>query len=74
MDSYSQKWEDESEVNELEDMEDEVQESTCETIFREMVQNWLKENGLKILLEETSGAKPRPKYRRQNANSCFGQK
>lgn len=72
MDSSIEKWEDETEINELEDMEEEVESSTCEALFREMVQLWLKENGLKMLLEEAS-AKPKPKYKRQNAN-CWGQK
>jgi len=71
MDTSSQKWEDD--VEDLEEMEDEVADSTCEKLFREMVQLWLKENGLRILLEEST-AKPKPKYKRQNANYCFGQK
>jgi len=59
---------------ELDDMEDVVEQSTCEALFREMAQLWLKENGLKFLLEEAQhSAKSKPKYRRQNA-SCFGQK
>lgn len=69
--SNTQKWEDEG--SDLEQLEDEVETSTCETIFREMAQLWLKENGLRILLEEST-AKPKPKYKRQNANYCFGQK
>jgi len=63
-------WEDANES--LEDMEDVVEQSTCEAIFREMCLLWLKENGLKVLLEEAT-VKSKPKYRRQNA-SCFGQK
>jgi len=69
MDTSSQKWEDD--VEDLEELEDEVTVSTCENIFREMVQLWLKENGLRVLLEEST-AKPKPKYKRQNANYCFG--
>lgn len=69
-DTSNQKWEDE--ISSLEEMEDEVQNSTCEALFREMCQLWLQQNGLKVLLEEAS-SKPKPKYRRQNAN-CFGQK
>jgi len=65
------KWEDEQS---LEEMEDEVESTTCEAIFREIAQSWLKENGLRILLEESTVHKPKPKYRRQNASNCFGQK
>lgn len=54
---------------EVEDLElEEMEEDISVTIFREMCQTWLETNGLKIVLEEVR-AKPKPRYRRQNAKA-----
>jgi len=59
-DEYSAEVEDED----LEQMEEDI--STA--LFREMCSQWLEANGLRIILEEVN-AKPRPRYRRQNAKA-----
>lgn len=51
-------------VNSLEEMEEDV----SVRLFREMVQSWLEQNGLKIVLEEVRD-RPKPKFRRQNAKA-----
>ena len=52
-------------LNSLEES-DEMEEfpPLVEELFRELVNEWLEKNGLRIVLEEVQS---RPKYKRQNA-------
>lgn len=59
-------------VQEMEDLDSMEQDFVhTDELFRELVNEWLEKNGMRILLQEVRDSGRKPVYRRQNAKAIL---